>query len=187
MSKVVKELELSALRKSFGGLRDMVLLSITGLNSIATATFRANLRKKKIRLQVVKNTLTRKILEESGITIPKESPIWKGPLVLAIGAGSIAETSREIETELKNPKLAKVYKDKISTEKGALADGQPVSFVEATKMPTREEAIASILGAILAPASQIAGCLTAGVSQVASQIEKLSEKKEEEAAPAATA
>jgi large subunit ribosomal protein L10 len=187
MSKVVKELELNALRQSFGGLRDMVLLSISGLNSIATATFRANLRKKKIRLQVVKNTLTRRVFEESGIAIPKDSPVWTGSLVLAFGPGSIAEICRDIEAELKNPKLEKVYKDKIDTEKkGVLADGQLVPFKVAIKMPTRAEAIAQVLAAILGPASAIAGSLTAGASQVASQIEKISEKTEEPA-PAATA
>jgi large subunit ribosomal protein L10 len=181
MSREVKEMELGALRQSFAGVRDVVLLSISGLNAIATSTFRTNLRKKKIRLQVVKNALARRVFEESGISLPADSPIWSGSLVLAWGPGSIAEISREIETELKNPKLEKVYKDKIKTEKGALADGQPITFAQALKMPTREEAIASVLSAILGPASAIAGSLTAGVSQVASQIQKISEKTEEAA------
>lgn len=180
MSKVVKDMELAALRQSFGGVRDMVLLSISGLNSLGTAALRTNLRKKKIRLQVVKNTLARRVLAESGISIPADSPIWKGPLTLAWGPGSIAETSRSIDEELKAPKLAKLYKTAVK-KKGALADGQTVTFEEALKMPTREEAIASVLGAILSAGGNIASCLTAGVSQVASQIEKISEKKEEEA------
>jgi large subunit ribosomal protein L10 len=182
MSKVVKELELNALRESFGQVRDLVLLSISGLDSLGTATLRTNLRKKKIRLQVVKNTLCRRIMEESGISIPKESPVWNGPLALAWGSGSIAEISREIEGELKNPKLEKMYKDKVKL-KGAVADCQPITFDEALKMPTREEAIAGVLAALLGPAGSIAGSLTGPVSQVASQIQTISEKTEGEPAP----
>ncbi len=183
MSKAVKELELQALRASFGNVRDVVLLSISGLNSLGTATLRANLRKKKIRLQVVKNTLARRVFQEGGIDIPKESPVWTGPLALAWGPGSIAEISREVAAELRNPKFEKLYKASVN-KKGALADGQLIDFETATQMPTREEAIAGILAAILAPAGAIAGCLTGPASQVASQIEKISEKTEE--APAET-
>ena len=69
--------------------------------------------------------------------------------------------------------------------KGAVAEGQLVPFDIAKKMPTREEALAAVLSAILGPASQIAGCLTGPAAQVASQIKTISEKKEE-GAPAAT-
>lgn len=186
MSKAVKELELQALRASFGTVRDLVLLSIQGLNSFGTATFRTNLRKKNIRLQVVKNSLARRVLAENGIDIPKDSPIWAGPLALAWGQGSIAETSRQIDEELRNPKMEKLYKDRVSTKKGALADGQVITFADALKMPTREEAVANVLAAILGPSSAIAGCLTGPASQVASQIQTISEKAEE-AAPAPAA
>lgn len=187
MSKAVKELELQAMRASFGNVRDLVLLSISGLNSLGTATLRSNLRKKKIRLQVVKNTLARRVLQEGGIDIPKESPVWTGPLALVWGQGSIAEVSREVEAELKNPKFEKLYKAGVKL-KGAVADGESISFDEAVKMPTREEAVAGVLAAILGPAGAIAGCLTGPVSQVASQIQQIAEKAEDEApteAPAA--
>ena len=53
----------------------------------------------------------------------------------------------------------------------------------ALKMPTREEAIAQIVGMILGPASAIAGCLTGPISQVASQIQKIGEKKPKKRLP----
>ena len=71
--------------------------------------------------------------------------------------------------------------------KGAVCEGQEVPFDLALKMPTRQEAIAQIIGAILGPGAAIAGCLTGPASQVASQIQKISEKTEGAAAEAAPA
>ena len=66
--------------------------------------------------------------------------------------------------------------------KGAVADGQPVTFAVALKMPTRAEAIARVVGLILAPASRVAGQIVGPAKKVASQINTIKDK--EEAAPA---
>jgi large subunit ribosomal protein L10 len=180
MSKVIKEMQMSAIRETFQGVRDMVVLSVKGLDCHADHAFRAALRKKKVRLQVVKNTLTRRVFGEMGVPAAETSAFWAGPTYLAWGATgtSIAEVSRAIEAELKNAKTAAAYKDKVAI-KGAIAEGQPVDFDTALKMPTRIEAIAQVLGTILGPGSAIAGCLTGPVSQVASQIQTIAEKTED--------
>jgi large subunit ribosomal protein L10 len=183
MSKVIKQLEMTALKQSFRDVRDLVVLSVTGLNAQADHGLRATLRKKQIRLQVVKNSLTRRVFHELGFRVTDDSPYWAGPTMLAWGSGGIGELSRAIDAELKNPKLAPQYKDKV-TIKGAIAEGEAISFDQALKMPTRAEAIGAVLAAILGPAGAIAGCLTGPAGQVAGQIQAISEKKEE-AAPAA--
>jgi large subunit ribosomal protein L10 len=183
MSKVIKAMEMDALRQSFSGVRDLVVLSMTKLDAIATSALRANLRKKKIRLQVVKNSLTRKVFGEMGIDIPAGSPIWAGPTAMAWGTGSIAELSRELEAQVVKGKAAAPYKDKV-TVKGAIADGQQVAFDQALKMPTREEAIGQILSMILSGGANIAGCLIGPSGAVASQVEQISKKEGGEAAAA---
>ncbi len=178
MSKVIKQMEMDALKTSFKGVRDVVFLSMKGLGSIGESTLRSTLRKKKIRLQQVKNTLTRKVFGEMGFTVPADSPYWAGPTVVAWGGASIAELSRNLEAELvKNKTTAALYKDKV-TIKGAIADGQPVPFDLALKMPTREEAIGQILSMILGPGSAIAGCLIGPSGQIASQIESKTKGEE---------
>jgi large subunit ribosomal protein L10 len=187
MSKVIKQMEMDSLRKALQDVRDAVVLSISGLNCQLEGSLRATLRKKNIRLKMVKNSLTRRVLDEIGIHLGEDSPVWKGPTTFAWGANSIAELSRAIDEELKKSKNAAGYKDKVNV-KAALADGEVISFEMALKRPTREEAIAQILGAILGPGAAIAGCLTGPISQVASQIQTISEKTESasaEAAPAA--
>jgi large subunit ribosomal protein L10 len=188
MSKIIKAMELADITRAFQDVRDLVVLTTDRLDSLGEYTLRANLRKKKIRLKTVKNSLCRKVFKELNISIPDDSPVWAKQSVIAFGAGSIAELSREIDTELKNPKNAGLYKDKGKdkvTIKGAVADGQSVTFEQAKKMPTRQEVISQIVGMLLSPGSQVAGCLVGVGSQIASQVEKISEKTEE-AAPAET-
>jgi len=184
MSKLMKQMEMEDLRTTFNGVRDMVLLSVKGLNSLGEYTLRAQMRKKKIRLKMVKNSLTRRVFAEMGMDFAADSPFWVQNTVVAWGANSVAELSRAIDTELKDAKKANLYKDKV-TIKGAVADGQSVSFKQAIDMPTREEAISQILGQILSPGAQIAGCLVGPGGQVAGQVATIAERKEEtEAAPA---
>jgi large subunit ribosomal protein L10 len=187
MSKVIKQMEMNALKQAFQGVRDAVVLSIKGLDCKADNAFRATLRKKNVRLKVIKNSLTCKVFAELGLKVPDESPYWIGPTAMAWGANSIAEVSRAIDAELKGPKTAPLYKDKV-TIKGAIVEGQPMPFAQALTMPTREEAIAQIIAMIVGPGSAIAGCLTGPASQVASQIKTLSEKEPAaEGAPAPSA
>lgn len=182
MSKVIKQMEMEALKGHFKDVRDMVVLSTKGLSCQGDYLFRAGLRKKKIYLKVVKNSLARRIFKDLGIHIPESSTYWAGPTTVAIGAGSIAQLSREIETELKSPKNGPLYKDKV-TIKGAVADGTEVTFDVALKMPTRDEAIARVVMLALAPASRLLGQITGPASSLSSQIKSVSEKPEN--APAA--
>jgi large subunit ribosomal protein L10 len=184
MSKFIKQMEMEDMRRTFGSVRDMVLLSVEKLDAQGEYTFRANMRKKNIRLKVVKNTLARKVFKELNFQVPDDSPYWLRPTMLAWGGGgTVKELSKELDTELRRSKNALMYREKVKV-KGAIADGEAITFEEGLTRPTRLEVIGEIIGMILGPASSIAGCLVGPASQVASQIEKVSEKKEE-GAPAA--
>jgi len=176
MSKVIKQMQMEAIRQSFEGVRDLVVVSIKGLDCHADHALRAGLRKKDVRLQVMKNSLARRVFNEVGLNVPADSPLWVGPTAFVWGASSIGEVSKALDGVLRGPKTAALYKDKVVV-KGAVADGQPLPFEQALKMPTRIEAIGMILQAILGPGSAIAGCLTGPASQIASQIQKISEKE----------
>lgn len=179
MSKQIKQLEMDALKNTFQDVRDLVVLSISGVDCQADNKFRLSLRKKNISLQVVKNSLARRVFDDIGIKLGLDSSYWTGSTVMAWGANSLAELSRTIDAEVqdlvkKNPKL----KDRVQF-KGAVAEGQSITFQQAKDMPTRAEAIGTIIAMILGPASQIASQIVGPGSQLASQIEK---KTKEEAA-----
>jgi ribosomal protein L10 len=187
MSKVIKQMQMDALKKTFGTAKDYVVLNIVGLNAIADNQFRTTLRKKNVRLLQVKNSLARLAFKDLGIDIGTDSDYWKGSTTFAWGATSVSELSRSIEAELKNPKTQAQFKGKVNI-KGAIAEGLLVPFAVALKMPTRQEAIARVLMLALAPAARVAGQIIGPASALARQV---TEKKEEatptpapEAAPA---
>src|SRR4051812_14538920 len=103
MSKVIKKMEMDALKGTFTGVRDLVVLNTKGLSCQGDYTFRANLRKKNIRVKAVKNSLARKVFDELGLKVPADSPYWVGSTAFAFGAGSIAQLSRDVEGELRTP------------------------------------------------------------------------------------
>jgi large subunit ribosomal protein L10 len=185
MSKVIKQMEMAALRHTFKDVRDLVVLSTTKLTSLGKVTLRSSLRKKNIRLQMVKNSLTRRVFRELNLQVPDDSPFWQQPTMLAWGSTSVAELSQALESELKLPKNTPLYKDKV-TIKGAIADGQSVPFEVAVKMPTRQEAIGRVITLALSPARQLMAQIMGPASTVAGQIKTIEKKGEEAPAPAAS-
>ncbi len=183
MSKKIKQMEMDALGHTFQGVRDLVVMSVKGVTAQADNRMRLDLRKKNIRLQVLKNSLARKVFDGMGL---QTTLLAAGPTTVAWGASSIAELSRELETLLRK-------NDKVKF-KGAIADGQAVTFAQALKMPTKAEAIGRVLSLALAPAARLLSQILGPAAQVAGQIKTLREKAEgeaekpaAEAAPAATA
>lgn len=166
MSKAIKQMEMDALKKRFQGVREYVFLSVNKLDAQADWSLRQNLRKKKIHVQMVKNTLARRVFRDLGITFEGDA-YWKGTTWLAWGPESVAELSKEIDAAVvRNAAL----REKV-TIKGAVTEGLAVPFDQALKMPTRTEAIGTIVGMLLSPVSQIISGLTGPIAQVASQIE----------------
>ena len=174
MSKVIKQMQMDALKKDFNGVRDMVVLNIVGLDAIAENHIRLGLRKKGIRLQQVKNSLARRVFTDMGLAIQSA---WEGCTTVAWGAGSVAELSKEIETIVKKH-------DKKMKVKTAVADGQEVAFAAALKMPTRNEAIGRVVMLALSPARRVAGQIVGPASQVCGQIKGIKDSKKDEPAEA---
>jgi large subunit ribosomal protein L10 len=174
MSKQVKNIEMDALRKRFEGVRDLVLLSVSGVSAQTDNQMRLGLRKKNIQLQVVKNSLARRVFDELGLKI---ASAWEQSTTVAWGAGSLAELSRELETIIKK-------NDKIKV-KTAVSEGQELTFKRALSMPTRAEAVGRIIGLAISPATRVVGLFLAPASRVVGQIRTLAKQEEEQAVPPA--
>jgi ribosomal protein L10 len=144
MSKAVKQMEYSALERTFAGVRDLVLLSPSKIDSTTDYNFRKQLREKKVRVQMVKNSLVRRVFEAQGVKL--DDKVWTGTTLVAWGADSIKDLSKAVDglikdIEKKDPK----QKDKLKV-KTAVADGQPIPMAKAMTMPTRLEAIGEVIG-----------------------------------------
>jgi large subunit ribosomal protein L10 len=169
MSKVIKQMQMDALKQTFSGVKNFVFLSQSSLGAIAENQLRLSLRKKKVRLQLVKNSLARKVFDQMGLQL---KDVWTGNTVIAWGGGeSIKDLSREIEAAFKEQTKKDPKFNERVTIKTALADGEQVTFAAALKMPTRLEAIGDVVRAMLAPGAALAGALAGPGGQVASQIE----------------
>ena len=174
MSKVIKQMQMNALKADFKDVRDMVLLNIVGLGAISDNQIRLALRKKGVRLQMVKNSLARRVFGDLGLQVKSG---WEGSTTVAWGAASVAELSKEIET------VVKKY-DKKMKVKTAVADGQEVGFDIALKMPTRAEALGRVAMLALAPARRVAAQIVGPASQVCGQIKSIKDLKKDDAPPA---
>lgn len=174
MSKLIKQMEMDSLKSTFKDVRDAVLLTASGISAQQDHQLRHTLRKKQIRFQLVKNSLMRKVLGELDIQL---QDCWAGPTFLAWGGSSVSELSRELDGLIKK-------NDKIKV-KTAIADGQEVTFKQALAMPTRQEAIARVIGLALSPANRLAGQILAPAGNIAGQIKTLTERTAETPAEAA--
>ena len=177
MSKKIKDLELNALRKRFQGVKDYVLVEPAKVDALTDLNFRRALRAKKIQCQLVKNTLAKKVLAENGVTLET----WAGPTLLCWGADSVKALATTVDTAIKDSKKDPKAPDKYKV-KTAVADGQTVTFDIAKTMPTRQEAIAEVLAAILGPGASLAAALAGPATQIAGILKAIEEKQPAEAA-----
>lgn len=187
MSKKIKELELNALRATFKGVKNYVILEPIKVDSATEFEFRKKLRDKKCSAKLVKNSFAKKVFTENGIAVET----WAGPTLLVWGADSVKALGQAVDGLIKELKKDPKAPDKFKV-KTAVADGQPVTLDVAKNMPTRQEAIGEVVAALMGPGSAIAGCLVGPASQLASILTAIEEKggkgdgkAESEAAPAA--
>lgn len=176
MSKVIKQMEMDALKQTFQDVRDLVILTASKVSCQEDTQMRAALRKKNIRLKVVKNSLARRAFDEIGMAIQK---CWDGPTTLAWGANSLAELSKELEALTKKTDKIKV--------KGAVSEGQEIDFKQALAMPTKAEAIGRVISLALSPATRLVSQILAPAAQIAGQIKTLSQRTPESPPEAAQA
>lgn len=186
MSKKIKQMQMDALAATLGPARDMLVLNLTGLPALAENQMRLALRKKKIRLHHVKNSLAVKVLAEKGLS--GFDNFFAGPTVLAWGTTpevAISTVSKEIDVFLQKHKAIKTL-----VAKTAIADGAAVSFEDAKKLPTREEAIGAVVAALLGPGGSLVAALQGPGRKLAGAIKSIADKEPEgeaaAAAPAAT-
>lgn len=182
MSKKIKELELNALRATFQGVKDFVILEPIKMDSGAEYEFRKKLRSQKVRARQVKNTFAKKVLAENGVNLDN---VWSGPTVLCWGGDSVKGLANSVDTAVKETKKDPKAPDKIKV-KTAVADGQAVTLDVAKNMPTRLEAIGEIVSALTSAGANLAGCLTGPATQLAGILKAIEEKGEQPAAPAAS-
>lgn len=182
MSKYVKELMMDQLKTDLEGSQSVLILDLKGLDAVSENKLRLDLRKKKIHLRQLKNTLARRVFADAGLK--GLDPYLTGSSTAVWGGDGIAELAKEISDQVKKLKKPEI--------KGGAVDGVAISSAqveEITKLPSREALIGQVVALLLGPAREVLSLLSSPGSTVVGQLEALAERQGggEPAAPEATA
>lgn len=176
MSKYVKNLITDELKQRLDGVTDLLVVDVIGMENNQNVLLRKTLREKNISMVVVKNSLARRATE--GTVLAPAFEGLDGSCAVVWGAEDVVSLAKEIT------KLADKDEFEPFAAKGGVMEGQQLSADEVqavSKWPNREELLSIVSGQLIGVGSTIAGQLIAPAQQIASQIDKLIEMKEQEA------
>lgn len=124
---------------------------------------RRDLRGMKASYHVAKNTLLELALKQAGLPAPEA--LLDGPTAVAFLSDDIAGPAKKLDA---------FFKDKGLPVKGAIL-GQSVfdakGVEDLTRLPTRTELYAQVLGSLQAPAANLVGVLNAVLQQLVSVLQ----------------
>jgi large subunit ribosomal protein L10 len=181
MSKKVKSLIEKDMATRLDGIEAVGVLNPRGIGAIANNQIRRRLREQKMRMTVVKNTLVARATASG--KLKGFEKLLDGPSALVYGKGvSISAIARAMLAEKKT-----LEDNKGAMEiRGAFFDGEVYvgdkGIETASKLPTREEAIAAVIAAMLGPGKKLAGALKGPGGMLGGILKTIQEKAPAEAA-----
>jgi ribosomal protein L10 len=153
------------LKTRLADVGDVIVVSLGKLDAIRTSQLRQTLRKKKINLQMVKNSLARRAT--AGTPIAPAFEKTEGMLAIAWGGEDVVDLAKELD------RLSGV-KDYEGFEcRGGALDGSrlgPDDVKKVAKWPTRAEQLSLLSGQIIGLASTLAGQIVSAGGTLAGQI-----------------
>src|SRR5579859_6453215 len=180
MSKPVKDLitkELTARLKELDGVG---VINPRGIDANKNHGIRRRLHEKGLKMMVVKNTLAKRAVGDG--KLKGFDKLLDGPSAVIYGKASISTLARQLLDERKNDEnleLRGIFFD------GELYTGEK-GIEQVSKLPTREEAVANVLAAILGPGRKLAAALKGPGGKLGAVLKTIEDKaKEKEGAPAA--
>lgn len=176
MSKFVKELLQKELESQFNGVTEFVVVDIDGVEGTVNNEMRTLLSEKGVKLRVVRNSLMRKVAKE--LNMPAAAELFvNGPCTVAFGGDSVVDVAKEM---VQWNKKIKAFELKGAYVDGTLIDGP--SVVNLSKMPNRAELLSQVVQITQSPAANLAGAIVGPASIIAGCVKTIIENKEEEAA-----
>jgi len=151
--------------------QSVVAAEYRGLTVGQMTELRSKARKSGVYMRVVKNTLARKAL--AGTSFESVGPKLKGPLVLAFSNDDPGAAARVVKDFAKsNEKLVAT----LVSLGGQILPGAELEKV--ASLPTREQALAMLMGVMKAPIQKLAGTLAAPASKLVRTVAAVREQKQ---------
>ena len=166
MQRTEKEEVVAALVEQLRSTESLIVADYRGLTNADLVELRAKVRGSGGRLQVVKNTLTRRAAEEAGT---------ESLLALLEGPTAIAFVQTEGDPVAVAKALADTAKDtKVLTLRGGILSGRSLTgddVEELAKLPAPEVVKSQLVGAVVAPLTQLVALLAAPVRDLVGLID----------------
>ena len=147
-----KKEEVSALAAKMKDAKCILLTEYRGINVEDVTNLRAKLRESKTEYKVIKNNITRRALAESGIEGLDE--VLVGPTAVILNDEEYLAPSKAIYEYAKANDFYKI--------KGGVIDGKVMTaeeIITLAKLPSREELLAKLAGALLGNITKLAVAL----------------------------
>lgn len=185
MSKRVKDLIEKDYQRRMSHVDAVAVINPRGIDANKTNKLRQVLAEKGVKITVVKNTLARRA--GGDLSIKGFEALLDGPSALVYGES--VETGEPTAISSVCRALVDQKKDKAYEAlelRGVFFDGEvyhgEAGVTKVSKFPTREEAIADLVGCILAPGANLAGALAGPGGAIAGILKAIEEKQGGEAA-----
>jgi large subunit ribosomal protein L10 len=170
MDRTTKEAAVAELADVFANTGAVVLTKYSGLTVAEMTTLRGQLREQGGTLKVVRNRLAKLALKDQ--KGEAASDMFQGPVAIAYSEDFTAAPKVAVEFAKSNDKFEIIggfMEEEIFDAKG----------VEAlSKMPSREELIATVVARLLGQAGEVVSRITAPGNTLAGQIETIGEQAE---------
>lgn len=173
MSKLVKNLLIDDLKRRWDGVGEAIVVSLGRLDAQKTTLLRQTLRKKRIHLQLVKNSLARLATLDTPL-----APAFvksEGMLAVAWGGEDVVDLAKELERIAGNKEF-----EGFEFRGGAL-DGTRLEagdVVAVAKWPSRSEQLSLLAGQINAVGGRLSGQIVSAGGSLAGQIKSRVEELE---------
>jgi large subunit ribosomal protein L10 len=151
--------------------QSVVAAEYRGLSVAQMTELRAKARSQGVYMRVVKNTLARRAI--AGTAFEPIGPALKGPLVLAFSNNDPGAAARVVKDFGKSSDKLKA---RLVSLGGAVLPGTDIDRV--ASLPTREQALAMLLGVLKAPIEKLVRTLAEPQAKLARTLAAIRERKQ---------
>lgn len=171
MKKTEKVEIATTLSERLGKAKAVILAEYRGLKVSELTEIRKELRKNSAELKVVKNRLVKKAIAGSGWAAL--DPHLKGPLALVIADLDVVVLSKVMA---KYAESLEPLKLKVGCLDGKVLNTKELEAL--SKLPSKEELYAKLLGTLMAPASGLVRVLQGVPQKLAIALKAIADKKQ---------
>jgi large subunit ribosomal protein L10 len=179
MSKAMKDMLVDDLKGRLVGVGDVIVVSLGKLDAQKTTLLRQALRKKRIHLHLVKNSLARRAM--SGTPLAPALERAEGMLAIAWGGEDVVDLAKELD-RLQGVKDFEGFECRCGALDGARLEAADVKSV--AKWPSRAEQLSILSGQISSLGSTISGQILSAGGTLAGQLKSRCEDLEKAEAAA---